>query len=340
MSHRSKGASAIIVRLIVVLALLGCPRVSCAAQGTWSAISLPLNQPGPGQVVSPEALALDSAGNLYVADWSNGGRIQKRDAQGHWSVLATQGTALGQVSFSPPWAPALALDSAGNLYVADSGGGGRIQERDAQGNWSVIAASGWGSGQVSNTSALAVDSAGDLYILDHLYAGEGYYSARIQKRDAQGNWSSDLGQVDSPTALAVDAAGNLYVAEVSWFDENFRLHGRDRIQKRDAQGNWSAVATDGSDLGQVYYPTALAVDAAGNLHVGEGTPNFFAGHGDNNRIQKRDARRRWSVVATSGSAVGNVGFRYSGGGVAVDGTGNLYVADTGNNRVLMYTPQH
>jgi DNA-binding beta-propeller fold protein YncE len=98
------------LRLIVGLALLGWPRVG-SAQGTWSVISLP---PKPGEVVSPWAVALDAAGNLYVADIF---QIQKRDAQGNWSVIATAGTALGQV-----WGPtALAVDRAGNLYVADSG---------------------------------------------------------------------------------------------------------------------------------------------------------------------------------------------------------------------------
>src|SRR5713101_149381 len=83
--------------MLAVLALLGCPQVGSAA-GTWSVISFPVQ---PGDVRSPTAVAADSAGNLYVADESNGGRIQKRDAQGSWSVLAIQGTAVGQITF--PW---------------------------------------------------------------------------------------------------------------------------------------------------------------------------------------------------------------------------------------------
>jgi DNA-binding beta-propeller fold protein YncE len=68
------------------------------------------------------------------------------------------------------------------------------------------------------------------------------------------------------------------------------------------------------------------VDAAGNLYVADDA---------NGRVQKRDARGDWSVVATYGSAPGQV--RYPSG-LAVDGAGNLYVADIGNDRVQKYTP--
>ena len=63
----------------------------------------------------PTALAVDAAGNLYVADvMTHDDRIQKRDAQGNWSVIATAGTAPAR---SP--SRALAVDAAGNLYVAE-----------------------------------------------------------------------------------------------------------------------------------------------------------------------------------------------------------------------------
>jgi sugar lactone lactonase YvrE len=279
------------------------------------------------QLGSPNALAVDTTGSLYVADDGNGWRIQRRDTQGSWSVIATRGTGVDQV-FAPS---ALAVDSAGNLYVAESsawpGGPPRILKRDIQGNWSAIATDGDAPGQVNGPAALAVDSAGSLYVAD---------GNRIQKRDAQGNWSeiatygTDLGQVLSTSALAVDAAGNLYVADLI-------LPRRSRIQKRDAQGNWSEIATIGDALGQVAYPRALAADSAGSLYVAdEHGPDY------NGRIQKRDAQGIWSVIATAGTAVGQIIFSVIGAGVApglaVDRAGNLYVADTGNNRVQEYAP--
>jgi sugar lactone lactonase YvrE len=313
-----KRSGALVLRLLVGLALLCWPRVG-AAQGTWSVISLPqwVNSlpHKPGEVFSPTALAVDPAGNLYVADR---GRIQKRDAQGNWSVIATSGAGLGQV-IRPG---ALTVDAAGNLYVADSGSNeGRIQKRDPQGKWSVIATDGWEPGQVFTPSALAVDGAGNLYVAD-------YSNYRIQKRDAQGNWSViapvgyDVGQVYDIRALAVDGAGNLYVADVPLFGDEYH----DRIQKRDAQGNWYLIATRGAAPGQVSNPTDLAVDPAGNLYVAEAID--YWGYG-NTRIQKRDVQGNWSLIASyDGQGLGQV---TNPTALATDTAGNLYVVDIWRN---------
>src|SRR5207244_6400582 len=114
-------------------------------------------------------------------------------------------------------------DKAGNLFIGDvaaPSNGGRIQERDARGNWSVIAFSGADLGEVSFPAALAVDAMGSLYVAD---ANNG----RIEKRDAPGNWSVVAGGRAALQALAVGDAGNLYLADM--------LDGG-RLQERDAEG--------------------------------------------------------------------------------------------------------
>src|SRR5260370_26665379 len=93
--------------------------------------------------------------------------VVPRRGMNNWSVIATSGRDPGQVS-----APtALAVDAAGKLYVVDlsSGGVSQIEERDPQGNWSVVAVL-----LAPGASALAVDGAGRLYIAD---------GAGIQTRD-------------------------------------------------------------------------------------------------------------------------------------------------------------
>src|SRR5207244_10481093 len=119
-------------------------------------------------------IAVDTAGNLYLG----GKSIQKRDAQGGWSIVATQS------------ASALAIDAAGNVYAAEGYPDSRIKKRDAQGNWSVIATNGSAPGSIMDAAgnlALAVDAAGSLYVVDWPGPNFGW---RIQKRDAQGNWSA------------------------------------------------------------------------------------------------------------------------------------------------------
>jgi hypothetical protein len=89
--------------------------------------------------------------------------------------------------------------------------------------------------------------------------------------------------------------------------------------------NWSVIATAGTGIGQVFQPSALAVDTAGNLYVAEGGYDDY--FGDNSRIQKRAAQGNWSILDAPGV-----------GALAADGAGNLYVADTGHDRVQEYMP--
>jgi DNA-binding beta-propeller fold protein YncE len=296
------------------------------AHRNWSIIATAGDAPTEllnGQNLSPYGIAVDPAGNLYVTNLDSSW-ILKRDAQGNWSILAKEGDALGQVR-SPI---AIGVDGVGALYVADHFNPpfridnehfeGRIQKRDTQGNWSVIATFGAALGQVSGLRGIAVDTAGNLYVTD----GD---NGRIQKRDVQGNWSliADAPLVSLPRALTVDAAGNLYIAESVLDCGGEWCAGR--LWKRDAQGNWSVIANYGTDLGQVSFLSALATDTAGNLYVA-----------DRFRVQKRDAAGNWSVIDTQGIDLDQY---YGGPSLAVDTNGSLYVADTGNSRVQVYRPQ-
>jgi sugar lactone lactonase YvrE len=238
------------------------------SQGNWSLIAT--TGDGPGEVDfahGPSALTVDSTGNLYVAD-SDGTnkRIQQLNVQGSWSVIATIGADPSKVSYLS----ALAADAAGNLYVAYNEAPGRIQKLDTQGNWTNLPSPGDSGDPIGGRPiALAVDPASNIFVAE---IGDGFTWGvnQIQRRSAQGNWStiadegSGPGQVHLSRGLAVDTAGNLYVADTPGND-----YRKSRIQKRDTQGNWSVIATFGSALGQVSGPGALAVDPAGNLYVAD-----------------------------------------------------------------------
>ena len=142
------------------------------------------------------------------------------------------------------------------------------------------------------------------------------------------------GQLSEPRGLAVDAQGNIYVADT----------GNQRIQVFDAQGQPKlSFGTLGNGEGQFNEPRGVAVDAQGNIYVADTW---------NARVQKFDATgkfiKSWgtgndignsrSAMMTDGTEAGNnaapLGF-YGPRGVAVDAQGNVFVADTGNKRVVV-----
>src|SRR5207249_4642822 len=84
--------------------------------------------------------------------------------------------------------------------------------------------------------------------------------------------------------------------------------------RRDTHGAWSVVADQGNNLGQVYYPWALAANTTGTLYVADD------GHG----IQQWDAQGRWAVIAGLGDAPGEF---QDPSALAVDAAGTLYVMD-------------
>jgi hypothetical protein len=304
----------------------------------------------------PFAVAADRNGNVYIAD-TYGHRIRKVDSAGVITTVAGTGAAAfggdggpgAQASLQYP--TGIALDAAGNLYIADSYNG-RIRKLDAtSGVISTVAGGGssanLGDGGAATAASLAypaavaVDPAGNLYIADQ-------YHNRVRKVTADGiistisgtgaqAFSGDGGAATDadlyyPTGLAIDATGNIYIAD----------QYNNRIRKVDATtGLIATVAGDGNPgfngdggaatAASLYRPTSIVVDGDGSLYIADQY---------NNRIRKVTGTGVISTVVGTGLG----GFSGDGGlaidaqlstpiGVALDATGNLYVADTGNQRV-------
>jgi serine/threonine-protein kinase len=191
--------------------------------------------------------------------------------------------------------------------------------------------------QFSNPAAVAVDASGNLYVAD---TG----NSRIRRITPAGVVStiagSGAGQFDHPRGVAVDRAGNVYVADT----------GNNQIRRIAPDGTVTTLAGSGSPgLGggglvdgpgaqaQFKEPIGIAVDADGNVYVADS---------GNNRIRKVTPDGRVSTLAGSGPP-GSGGFADGPGasarfnaprGVAVDSSGNLYVADTLNQRIRKITP--
>jgi sugar lactone lactonase YvrE len=168
-----------------------------------------------GQFKKPSGLAVDKLGNLFVADQSNH-RIQKRVAtNGLWvsvgSNTLVSGSALGQ--FNGP--ADVAVDSALNLYVADTWNH-RVQKFSTSQVWSVFVTNGPTVGKVQYPQGLHIDSADNLYVSDDGTQTNGLN--RIQKFSKTGQYLGLLGGRDASQGSLQDPGGmtigngNLYVA--------------------------------------------------------------------------------------------------------------------------------
>ena len=261
----------------------------------------------------PYSIAIDSAGNVYVADtWNN--RIQKFNATGSFiTKWGSEGSANGQ--FYIP--EGVAVDNEGNVYVADSFNN-RIQKFDSTGSFITK----WGSygtedGQFEQPYGVDVDSAGNVYVTDA-------QNHRVQKFNATGSfitkWGSygtEDGQFNHPYVISVDNVGNVYVADTD----------NHRIQKFNATGSFITKWGEGrgSADGQFYHPFGVGVDNEGNVYVADSY---------NHRIQKFNATGSF-ITKWGGYGPGDGQFHLPYD-IAIDTEGNVYVADTWNNRIQKF----
>ena len=304
---------------------------------------------------TPQAATMDSAGNVYVADCDNH-RIAKISPAGVLTVVA--GSAArdysgdgGPATAAGLWCPSdIAVDATGNIYIADTTNN-RIRRVDAAGTITTVAGNGIAAYSGDNGPAtgaslnspygIFVDATGKLYIADS-------NNNRIRMVDTSGNISTIAGGgaslgdsgpataagLDFPTRAVLDSAGNLYVADTS----------NNRIRKV-AAGIITTVAGNGiagfsGDTGpaigaSLSSPWGVAVDTAGNIYIPDS---------GNNRLRKVDSSGNISTVAGTGASdfTGDNGpviaatLSYPQSPV-VDASGNIYIADTGNERIRKIT---
>jgi len=292
------------------------------------------------QLNGPEGLAVDSAGSLYIADRLNN-RIRKvaggviTTVAGGGSSLGDNGPAVG-ARLSGPYG--VAVDSAGNLYIADSGNN-RIRKVSA-GVIATVAGNGaYGfagdngpatSAQLAGPSGVAVDSAGNFYIADGANRIRMVTSGGITTVAGGGSSLGDNGpatsaQLAAPHAVALDPNGNLYIAD----SYNSRVRKVSSTVIATVAGGGSSAGDNGSPASaQLNGPYGLTVDSGGSLYIAEAY---------NNRIRKV-SNAVITTMAGGGPSLGDNGPPTSAQlffpeGVAVDAAANLYIADTGNNRI-------
>lgn len=332
--------------LILVLSLAWCaPAIGSVDTITTVAGGYP-REDSPTTVTgltAPEGVAVDGAGNVYFADSGNH-RVRKLTvATGVITTVAGVGFAGAYGDGGPAgiaWLNSptgVAVDSAGDIYIADRGNHRVRKVTIATGIITTVAGTGVAGfngddgpaifARLNDPSDVVVGASGVLYIADR-------DNNRIRSVDAAGTITTIAGTgVNRPRALALDSAGDLYIADTN----------NHRIRKVEiASGTVTTVAGtggggfngDGIDAttAQLNSPRGVAVNAAGDIYVGDRS---------NRRVRMVDAATGLiSTVAGTGAQ------DFSGDGgpataaeldnphnVAVDGSGNLYLADTDNDRI-------
>ena len=304
------------------------------------------------QLSSPDGITFDSSGNLYIADSANQ-RVRKISG-GTISTVAGNGTAgysgdmasgvTGTATDAEMLGPSgVTLDSSGNLYIADTGNH-VIRMVTSAGIISTIAGDNTGGyggdggpatvAELEFPGSTAVDSSGNIYIADsgnsvirEIIAGT------INTILSSGNGSS----LYDPESILLDGQGNLYICDgdglrVLKYNLTTQVVTMIAGNGNDGFSGDFGLATDAA----LSDPRAIALDSKGNLYIA-----------DTNNERIRKVYPDGSIATIAG--FGLPGFFGDGGpasnallsaphGIAVDGSGNVYVADTENNVIRLLTP--
>ena len=340
----------------VVTTLAGTAGLSGSADGTGAA----------ARFYRPEGVAVDGAGNVFVADnWNH--TIRKITPSGVVTTLAgtanISGSADGGAAAARFYYPSgVAVDGAGNLFVADSANF-TIRKITPNGVVTTLAGSAGLLGSADGTGAaarfdspcgLAVDGAGNVFVADNYtirkITPSGVVTTLAGLADSQGSadGTGAAARFNGPSGVAVDGAGNLFVRDSDYNTYTYTIRkityagvvttlaGMGR-SAGSADGTGAAARFSYTDpgLSSSFGPTGVAVDGAGSVFVADT---------DNDTIRKITPTGVVTTLAGTARLYGSAdgaGAAASFGrpqGVAVDGVGNVFVADTDNNTIRKIEP--
>jgi len=249
------------------------------------------------QLSSPLGIAIDAAGNIYIADQNND-CIRKINTSGIISTIAGVGGTAGFAGDGGAASTALLsrpnsvmVSPAGNIYISDAGS-------------AVV--------RMINTSGIISTFAGDTVIG---YSGDG--------------GPATAASIDRPVGLAMDASGNVYIADAS--DDVVRKVNTSGVISTFAGTGTAGYSGDGGAAlsAQLSAPTGLVFDGSGNLYIADYTNNVIRKVNTSGVISTYAGNGTRGYYGDGGAATSaelNTPF-----GLAIFGTTNFYIADYGNN---------
>ena len=320
-----------------------------------------------------EGIAVDSLGNIYVAD-ADANRVRKIGTNGVISTIAGTGVAgfagdggpANAALLNQPYG--LALDAAGNLYIADLGNGRVRKMTVADGKIQTVA--GGGSLQEGHTAIgapataatfiaprnVALDPDGTLYISDFganivykvspagiLTVLTGTGTAGYSGDDS----SANMAQVNSPAGIASDGDGALYIADsgnncvrkvyLNVISTVFNVTAPTGV----AYGGGVVYVAGSNYFGTLLTPFAgvasaldVTTDTAGNVYA---TTGPFVIDVTNTGVVNTLAGSGSGIYFGGDGGPANLARFHSPSGIAMDGQGNKYIADTANHRIREIT---
>lgn len=299
------------------------------------------------QFNGPTGIAIDASGFLFIADKQNN-LVRIISPQGVVNTIAGTGVAGfadGKDTAKFHYPSGIGVNHIGSLFVADEDNSAVRAINTLgivitfAGNGSAGLANGTGTAALFNLpTGIVADAAGNIYVADNgnnlirkitskgvvtTFAGSGVRGAT--------NGTGIAASFNQPQALAIDSAGNIYVADM----------GNNLVRKITALGVVTTLAGSGSAgsangtgaVASFNGPAGLAVDASGNVYVGDS---------NNNMVRKITKDGVVTTLAGSGTAGKTNGALTSATfnspqGIAVDAYGRLFVTDTGNSLIRMIT---